>query len=366
MRRRSLAAQTLLASAAAAFGIWWSSPSAELRAAPDTPRVSWSPCYREFGLPFECGTVQVPLDHDGPGGAAISIALVQARRVGPGHPNRVALPQSGRSRRFWSRLPAGHRADHAASAPGPLRSHRLRSTRHRAQHGGALLWEPAPVGPALHAVPIPRHAREEAQWAAADQYLVGACDQRAARIIDHMSTADVARDLDLLRQAVGDQLLTYVGYSYRLVPGRHVREPLPRQVSCARRRWRARPRSLVDRRTRRSGNHAVLDPSAKRRGSRGDARRVLSPLRRRWTQLRVCRQCGRALRGARGAVESGTARDPESLYWRDRTVLLCRSHRQCARRHVRLVLLAIVCGVSGVHRRECHTGSARRAAGTGP
>ena len=159
MRRRSLAVQTLLASAAAAFGIWWSSPSAELRAAPDTPGVSWSPCYREFGLPFECGTVQVPLDHDGPGGAAISIALVQARRVGPGHTNRVALPQSGRSRRFWSRLPAGHRADHSASAPGPLRSHRLRSTRHCAEHGGALLREPAPVGPSLHAVPIPRDAR---------------------------------------------------------------------------------------------------------------------------------------------------------------------------------------------------------------
>ena len=29
-----------------------------------------------------------------------------------------------------------------------------------------------------------------------------------------MSTADVARDLDLLRQAVGDRRLTYLGFSY--------------------------------------------------------------------------------------------------------------------------------------------------------
>lgn len=29
-----------------------------------------------------------------------------------------------------------------------------------------------------------------------------------------MSTADVARDLDFLRQEVGDRLLTCVGYSY--------------------------------------------------------------------------------------------------------------------------------------------------------
>jgi pimeloyl-ACP methyl ester carboxylesterase len=32
--------------------------------------------------------------------------------------------------------------------------------------------------------------------------------------MDHMATADVARDLDRLRQAVGDELLTYVGFSY--------------------------------------------------------------------------------------------------------------------------------------------------------
>jgi pimeloyl-ACP methyl ester carboxylesterase len=32
--------------------------------------------------------------------------------------------------------------------------------------------------------------------------------------MDHMSTANVARDLDLLRQAVGDEALTYAGYSY--------------------------------------------------------------------------------------------------------------------------------------------------------
>ena len=29
-----------------------------------------------------------------------------------------------------------------------------------------------------------------------------------------MATADVARDLDVLRRAVGDRQLTYVGYSY--------------------------------------------------------------------------------------------------------------------------------------------------------
>ena len=37
---------------------------------------------------------------------------------------------------------------------------------------------------------------------------------RDARIARHMSTADVVRDLDLLRRAVGDRKLTYLGFSY--------------------------------------------------------------------------------------------------------------------------------------------------------
>lgn len=33
-------------------------------------------------------------------------------------------------------------------------------------------------------------------------------------MLGHMSTADVARDMDLLREAVGDDGLTYDGYSH--------------------------------------------------------------------------------------------------------------------------------------------------------
>ena len=55
---------------------------------------------------------------------------------------------------------------------------------------------------------------ELAQWIAADRRLVDACDQRGGRIADHMATADVARDMDSLRAALGDAQLTYAGVSY--------------------------------------------------------------------------------------------------------------------------------------------------------
>jgi len=61
---------------------------------------------------------------------------------------------------------------------------------------------------------FPITLEEAAQWEAADRYLDNACAQRGGKIIDHMSTANVARDMDLLRQAVGDEMLTYAGYSY--------------------------------------------------------------------------------------------------------------------------------------------------------
>jgi pimeloyl-ACP methyl ester carboxylesterase len=59
-----------------------------------------------------------------------------------------------------------------------------------------------------------------------------------------MSTANVARDLDVLRAAVGDQKLTYAGYSYGSYLGNKYANLSP--VGCRTRR-RARSDRLVDR-----------------------------------------------------------------------------------------------------------------------
>ena len=57
-------------------------------------------------------------------------------------------------------------------------------------------------------------AAEERTRVDADRTFAQACAERGGPILDHMATADVARDLDLLRQAVGDRQLSYVGLSY--------------------------------------------------------------------------------------------------------------------------------------------------------
>ena len=87
---------------------------------------------------------------------------------------------------------------------------------------------------------FPLTVEEEQAWIAADLYLDGACAQRGGRIIDHMSTANVARDLDVLRRAVGDAKLTYAGYS-RAPLGQVYASMFP--ANFARARHRRSPRS---------------------------------------------------------------------------------------------------------------------------
>lgn len=184
-------------------------------AATQQPKVSWSPCYREFGLPFECGTVQVPLDHAATGGATISIALVRlpaadpANRIGslfvnPGGPGGSGVNVVLFAGAFLYGHAVRARFDIVGFDPrGIARSTALRCFGTFQQAVATSAPFPFPVGPV-----------EEAIWEASDRELVANCDQRAGRIRDHMTTADVARDLDLLREAVGDDQLTFVGYSY--------------------------------------------------------------------------------------------------------------------------------------------------------
>jgi pimeloyl-ACP methyl ester carboxylesterase len=184
------------------------------QAAPAKPKISWSACYKTLG-PFECATVQVPLDYGRPNGAAISIALVRLpasdpdRRIGslfinPGGPGGSGVDVVLFAGPFLYSDEVRARFDIVGFDPrGIARSTALRC------FGNPRQW-----GPFFTPFPFPLTPEEEQVWITADRYLTGRCDQRGGKIIDHMSTANVARDLDLLRQAVGDAQLTYAGYSY--------------------------------------------------------------------------------------------------------------------------------------------------------
>jgi pimeloyl-ACP methyl ester carboxylesterase len=209
-RRGTLRAfAALLTLACLGFGV----AASEGAAAPPNPKVKWSSCHEDLG-PFECGNVNVPLEHDGNGGT-IPIAMVRlpatdpSQRIGslflnPGGPGGSGVDFVLFAGQFLFNDEVRARFDLVGFDPrGIIRSKPLRC------FGNPKQWEPY-----FTPFAFPMTPEEEAIWITADRYLIDACDRRGGRIMDHMSTASAARDLDLLRQAVGDEQLTYAGYSY--------------------------------------------------------------------------------------------------------------------------------------------------------
>ena len=188
--------------------------SGDASAAPSKPKISWNKCFADVG-PYECGTVQVPLDYDGSEGGTISLAVVRlpasdpAHRIGslflnPGGPGGSGVEFTVFEGPFLYTPEVLARFDLVGFDPrGIARSTALRC------FGNDKQWEPIFTPFAFPITP-----EEEQAWQAGEIYLHDACARRGGRIIDHMSTANVARDLDVLRQAVGDDKLTYAGYSY--------------------------------------------------------------------------------------------------------------------------------------------------------
>ena len=192
-------------------------------APPAAATVAWSPCYQWLAVEqsadspvrYECAQVPVPLDHDRPNGASIQIAMVRIpasdpqNRIGslflnPGGPGGSGIDFTIFAGPFLYTDEVRARFDIVGFDPrGIGRSTQLRCAGSNRQIGAwftAVVW--------------PETTEEIADWAAADAAMQSDCDQKGGRILDHMSTADVARDLDLLRAAVGDEQLSYAGYSY--------------------------------------------------------------------------------------------------------------------------------------------------------
>lgn len=202
---------TVLAAAAALMIT--GTPAVQAAGGAAVPRIGWAACGPDHPG-FECAEVKVPLDYDDPRGATTTVALARkpatdpARRIGS-----LFLNPGG---------PGGSGVDFALGA-GDALSANLQG------RFDIVGFDPRGIGRSdpLHCfaseadlekffegVPgFPYQAAQERPFFQRYRSLGPECrdDQRITR---HMSTADVARDMDLLRRAVGDRKISYLGFSY--------------------------------------------------------------------------------------------------------------------------------------------------------
>ncbi|HEY6737423.1 MAG TPA: alpha/beta fold hydrolase, partial [Actinopolymorphaceae bacterium] len=192
----------------------------ETAASNAAPEIAWGPCEDLDDPQVDCGTVQVPLDHDDPGGPQVTIALERRRaddqdaRIGslfanPGGPGAIGTP-FGR----YATDVFGEEITRVFDVIGfdPRGVGKSSSVRCFSSDKEAdALWSQ------VRLVPL----SEEEIRAATDGAAAysAACGERGGELLGHLSTVNVARDLDLLRAAVGDERLTYYGFSYGTLLG---------------------------------------------------------------------------------------------------------------------------------------------------
>jgi pimeloyl-ACP methyl ester carboxylesterase len=76
-------------------------------------------------------------------------------------------------------------------------------------------------------VAFPWGKTEEATYVDGAKKFGRACSTTGRPLSGSMSTAEVVRDMDVLRRAVGDQKLSYLGFSYGTAIGRYYANMFP-------------------------------------------------------------------------------------------------------------------------------------------
>ncbi len=188
------------------------------KAAPKATKINWSPCYQQFGPNFQCATVNVPLDYTRHQGAAVQLAVVRLLASGPGPKiGSILLNPGGPGGSgvdfalffgplagfFWGTEVAGSFDIVGFDPRGVGRSTGVRCFGNE--------WQALQV---FAPFPFPLTSEQERIQASGDALLAHQCDKRGSKIGEHMSTANVARDMDRIRKALGEDELNFVGLSY--------------------------------------------------------------------------------------------------------------------------------------------------------
>jgi pimeloyl-ACP methyl ester carboxylesterase len=163
------------------------------------------------GGDWQCATLDVPVDWAEPDGERIGLALIRAKARGERREGSLLFNFGG---------PGGSGVSMMPSYAGTVSSLRERYD--------LVSWDPRGVAAsegvrcrgdketqAAESVDVtPDTPAEERAFLRDAADFAKGCERSAGRLLAHVSTTDTARDMDLLRQVLGDRKTHYFGISY--------------------------------------------------------------------------------------------------------------------------------------------------------
>ncbi|MDZ7918256.1 MAG: alpha/beta hydrolase [Rhodococcus sp. (in: high G+C Gram-positive bacteria)] len=179
---------------------------------------------------FECARVEVPLDYDNPDGRTAQIALLKAPATGskvgslllnsggPGGPG-MSMAATGAVAN-WAQSPLTERFDLIGFDP--------RGVGASTPAIDCFTDEEADAGEAYTTVLTGSRTLSED----GARQLVQQCSERSGGddVLEHVGTRDAARDMDILRAALGEETMNYLGQSYGTRLGAVYAEMFPQNV----------------------------------------------------------------------------------------------------------------------------------------
>lgn len=184
------------------------------------PALAWGSCSRFMDdgasdIPSaQCTTVPVPVDYDDPSGGQVQLALIRIPPSGPRIGSLLVNPGG----------PGGSAVDAVAAMAPALAGSEI------TRRFDLVGFDPRGVG---HSTPAVR-CRTDAEFDAwrrdpmvdyspagvahieqLNRQLATECvDRMGPAFLENVGTATVARDMDVVRQALGDEQINYLGFSY--------------------------------------------------------------------------------------------------------------------------------------------------------
>jgi len=186
----------------------------------------WKGC----GTMFQCSTLDVPLDEHDAAAGTVTLSLTRTRATGPssrrigsllvnpGGPGASAVDFLTQA---YTDIPAAVRARFDLVAFDP------RGVGHSAP---VHCESTAELDRYFHLDPAPTDAAGVKAIDDGNRKLAAGCAQHSGRVLPHVSTVEAARDMDRVRAALGDQKLTYLGYSYGTSIGAAYLDRFPTRV----------------------------------------------------------------------------------------------------------------------------------------